>query len=95
MMGSMSMGLGMFGMILPWILIIIGVALLVWVAVRVIARLIKPTPSYQQHAKYGGNYTSKSNPATSNEALEILRARFARGEIDEEEFQRRKRQLVD
>jgi len=34
-----------------------------------------------------------SKNSSSNEALEILKQRFARGEIDEDEFEKRKKQL--
>lgn len=36
---------------------------------------------------------SDSGPERHNSPLEILRARYARGEIDEEEFERRRKEL--
>lgn len=38
-------------------------------------------------------FSSGTKSSGSNEALEILKLRFARGEIDEAEFERRKKQL--
>lgn len=39
--------------------------------------------------------TSRNNGNSQDRALEILKERFARGEIDEEEFQNRKKHLRD
>jgi putative membrane protein len=41
----------------------------------------------------GGSGASGGGPAASNKPLEILRERFARGEIDKDEFEERKRAL--
>jgi len=38
-------------------------------------------------------FGSTGGNSSSNEAMEILKQRFARGEIDEEEFEKRKKQL--
>ena len=40
-----------------------------------------------------GSSGSTSPPPRQETPLEILKARYARGEIDEEEFQRRRREL--
>jgi putative membrane protein len=61
-----------------WILWIVLVGLIIW-GVRV---------SIQQ----AGRRDSESNVRKS--ALDILRERYARGEIDEEEFESRKRALL-
>ena len=65
---------GMIGMLLWWLLIILGIVLLAkW--------LFSGAPG-------GGGRHSE------NRALEILRERYARGEIDRKEFEERKRDLA-
>lgn len=66
-------GFGMVGMLLWWVLIILGIVLL---------------------AKWLYRGTSRGGDAgTANRAMEILRERYARGEIDKQEFEERKRDL--
>lgn len=65
-------GFGMVGMVLWWVLIVLGIVLLVkWIFA---------------HGPGGDR-------AAGNRALEILRERYARGEIDKKEFEERKRDL--
>jgi putative membrane protein len=67
-------GFGMIGMLLWWLLIILGIVLLAkW--------LFSGAPGG------GGRHPE-------NRALEILRERYARGEIDKKEFEERKRDLT-
>lgn len=42
----------------------------------------------------GGSHGPGGQGASENKALDILKERYARGEIDEQEFQKRKRDLT-
>ena len=65
-------GFGIIGMLLWWVLIVLGIVLLVkW--------LFSGGPG-------GGR-------ATGDRALEVLKERYARGEIDKNEFELKKRDL--
>ena len=65
-------GFGMIGMLLWWVLIVLGIVLLAkW--------LLSGGP--------GGGH------ASGDRALEILKERYARGEIDKNEFEQKKRDL--
>ena len=66
------MGFGMIGMVLFWVLVILGIVVLV--------------------RRVGGSSAS-SGPPPSKTALDILKERYARGEIDKQEFDKRKRDL--
>jgi len=70
-------GWGMFGavhMLLWWVLIILGIAVLIkWLL--------------------GGS--SRAARAEPSRALDILKERYARGEIGKEEFEQRKRDLTN
>ncbi|WP_427340030.1 SHOCT domain-containing protein [Caloranaerobacter sp. DY30410] len=45
---------------------------------------------YANERRYNGNYGYDKN-----DALEILKERYARGEITEEEYERKKKMLID
>ncbi len=75
-----GMGAGGFGMIILWIL---GILAIIWVVREVGAGRLFP--------RSGGD--QRSTPSQDS-ALAILRDRYARGEIDEDEFERRKRSLL-
>lgn len=75
----MMHGFGFGGMWLGWLFWIVLIVVAVW-AVKAVIDSQRQGPTSQ---------------ARSGEALEILKQRFARGEIDEEEYQRRKAQLLD
>ena len=67
-----GMGFGMIGMVLFWVLVILGIVILVkWIA---------------------GSSSSASQPPAKT-ALDILKERYARGEIDKQEFEEKKRDL--
>lgn len=77
-----GMGFGFGGwilMILFWVLLIAAIALL-------IKWLISPR---------SGSDSEPASERRSNRALDILRERYARGEIDHEEFEERRRRLED
>ena len=66
-------GFGAIGMVLWWILIILGIVLLAkW--------LLSGSPRRGDHG-------------TAGRALDILKERYARGEIDKQEYEERKRTL--
>ena len=70
--GWMGMGIGIMGMLMFWVLIIVGIVVLVrWVI---------------------GSQFSRSLPPTKT-AIDIVKERYARGEIDKEEFEQKKRDL--
>ncbi len=66
-------GFGAIGMVLWWILIILGIVLLArW--------LLSGSPGRGGHAPTG-------------HALEVLKERYARGEVDKQEYEQKKRDL--
>ena len=70
--GWLGMGVGMVGMLLFWVLIIVGIVVLVkWLT---------------------GSHVSAGAPPTKT-ALDIVKERYARGEIEKEEFEQKKRDL--
>ena len=71
------MGFGMVSMLLLWALIIVGVVVLV----RWMAG---------SSGKSGSGPHSHSHPRS---ALDVLKERYARGEIDKQEFEEKKRDL--
>ena len=77
--GGCGMGAGGFGMIILWIL---GIVAIIWVVRELGAGRIFPR----------GGVDAPTAPSQDS-ALTILRDRYARGEIDDDEFERRKRSL--
>ncbi len=71
----MNFGYGGFSMMFMWLIFVVLVAVVVYVAVRL--------ATSRTASETGGTET----------ALEILKKRYARGEIDEEEFEQRKEKL--
>jgi putative membrane protein len=67
-----GMGFGMIGMVLFWVLVILGIVILV---------------------KWIGGPSSGPNLPPAKTALDILKERYARGEIDKKEFEEKKRDL--
>ena len=84
MWGDWGMGygwsiFGMFGMLLWWVLIILGIAVLIkWLM-----------------GGAGRTQGTGSQGAGPNRALDVLKERYARGEIGKEEFEQKKRDLAD
>jgi len=80
------MGSGMMG---PWGMGWFGGIFIILIVVLVIVALIFLLPRLKQNNKIDGVETSSGKP----NALEILKARYARGEIDKTEFEEKKRPL--
>ncbi len=82
------MGPGMMG---PWGMGWFGVIFVIFIVLLVIAAVIFLLPRLKQNYKIDGVETSsgKSN------ALEILKERYASGEIDKKEFEEKKKDLEE
>jgi putative membrane protein len=83
--GMLGGGLGGFGMGIGWLFSILFWGLLIVAAMAVVRWL---------SAHEGRTRAWPSSPDTGDSALEILRRRYARGEIDRDEFEAKKRDLV-
>lgn len=80
-----------------WWVGLIGLALqlLFWIAIIVIA--VKLFHSYEMRTSRGAGHNQHNAaafPQQGDRSLDILRERYARGEIDTEEYQRRKNDLM-
>lgn len=72
---GITCGLGGWGMMIFWIIVVIAIIFLVrWLA--------------------GQGRTSSGTSEKQESALDILKKRYAKGEIDKEEFERKKRDLT-
>ena len=72
---GMTCGLGGWGMMIFWIMVVIGIIFLVrWLV--------------------GQGRKGREVPPREESALDILEKRYAKGEIDREEFERKKRDLT-
>jgi putative membrane protein len=80
----MMWGGGWYGMILGPLFMILVLAIVIAVAVLLVRWLGGPWPAAGSH-----------QTPSSRTPLEILKGRFARGEIDKEEFEERRRVLGD
>jgi len=68
-----SMGFGMIGVVLFWVLVIAGIVILV---------------------KWVSGSSSGPSQSLAKTALDILKDRYAGGEIDREEFEQKKRDIA-
>ncbi|MFA5802453.1 MAG: SHOCT domain-containing protein [Thermoleophilia bacterium] len=86
MTGGNGGDVSIFGGILMmvfWVAIIVGIVLLVvW--------LVRQTAGGQMHGGHGGG----TYHAPEESALDIVKARYARGEIDKTEFEEKKKDLT-
>ena len=81
MMGDWGMGwFGMIFMLVFWGLVIVGLVLLV---------------KWLYHATKGEKADRSPTGSSGSRALDILKERYARGEIDKAEFASKKRDLMD
>jgi len=80
------MGPGMMG---PWGMGWFGIIFIILIVIVVIAALIFLLPRLKQSYKIGGLEESSGN----SKAFEILKERYARGEIDKAEFEEKKKDL--
>lgn len=88
-MGYWDHGIGMgglWGMGAWWLLIVVGIGVLVYVAVRLASRSGDSKPS-------GGGETAAPGQVKPSTARQILEERLARGEIDSDEFRDRMRAI--
>lgn len=75
---------------IPWYGMMFGPIIMIAVLVTIIVAVVLIVRSLG-----GGPTGTVTPPPTGNTALDILKERFARGEIDKHEFEERKRLLFD
>ena len=81
--------IGMGLMILFWIAVIVAIILLIrHLATR------PSTGSWQETAGYRQEQGSQAPRQAKSEAMRILEERYARGDIEQEEFHKRKKDLL-
>lgn len=80
--GDMMGGAGFGFMWVLWVLIFIGIGVLVFVAVRLASQ-----------SRDDGHTTPPASASSASSARTILEERYARGEIDSEEFTERMKML--
>jgi putative membrane protein len=78
-------GWGIFGHILSILLIILVVA----IVIRIVIRMVTGSSLHGHRCMYHHDYSSQNDSA-----LEILKERYARGEINKEEFEAKKKDLL-
>lgn len=76
----MMNGMGFGGMWFGWLFWLVILAVIVWAVVTVVNK--------NQKNNYNGN------PLRHGDALEILKERYARGEINRDQFEQMKRDLT-
>lgn len=82
------MGPGMMG---PWSMGWFGVIFIILIVILVILAIIFLFPRFKQIFKIG----SVESSSGQSKALEILKERYARGEIDKTEFEEKKKDLEE
>jgi putative membrane protein len=81
MMGGWGFGHGVFGLIIWLVILVAIVAAIVWL-IRAVA------PAGIQHS------SSEHSSARRSSGLDVLEERYARGEINQEEFLQKKRDIA-
>lgn len=88
-----GMGMGMGWMWVLWLLVVIAVVAVVALLVRSGGDRTRPRGPVDQSPAHGA--TRASGTGVSSQALRILDERYARGEIDEQDYRERRRRLQE
>lgn len=91
--------LGWFGLVLGWIFTLLFWVLIIWAIIILIRSLSRHGKGYredQRKEEYRKHELreSPSIPPQTNRAFDILKERYARGEIDKNEFDEKKKDLL-
>ncbi len=75
-------GIGWGAGLVGFLFFLIFIALIVWVVIMIVR--------HGSHDHYHGTHHGSEGPSPDSNALKILNERFARGEIDAEEYAKRR-----